>query len=231
MIKDNILKIKSEIENISRRINCSLSDITLVAVTKGVPSSRIKEAINAGICDIGENYIQEARDKYNEITRWIRENNQDIKLRWHFIGHLQKNKVKYIDIFDLIHSVDSLELAEEISKHSVKKNKFTNILLQVNISNEPTKFGIKKEDIFDNVYKIVKLPNLKILGLMTIAPFTDDAESVRWIFRELYNMFCEIKEKIIPLKYISAGMTQDWKVAIEEGANIIRLKTAIFGGE
>ncbi len=226
MITENITKIKQEIKIICSKINRPPEDIILLAATKGISQDKIKEAISAGIDNIGENYIQEARQKYFEGILWKEE--EKINVKWHFIGHLQKNKVKYIDIFDLIHSVDSIDLAEEINNYSRQKNKTTPILLQISISGEKTKFGIKKEDAFDNIYKISKFPNLKVEGFMTITPLVAEAEEVRWIFKEMYNLYKEVKGTI-PLKYLSMGMSQDWKVALEEGANIIRLKTAIFG--
>lgn len=136
--------------------------------------------------------------------------------------------MKYIDIFDLIHSVDSIDLAEEINNYSHKKNKITPILLQINLSGEKTKFGIKKEEVIDDIYKVSKLSNLKVEGFMTIVPLIADAEEVRWIFKEMHSLYKEVK-KALPLKYLSMGMSQDWRTALEEGANIIRLKTAIFG--
>ncbi len=221
MVKENILKLKERIGNA----------ITIVAVSKGRTAEEIREVIQAGITDIGENKVQEAVVKYNETTRQ-RDNEQRIK--WHMVGHLQTNKVKEaVRIFDLIQSVDSLHLAQEIDQQAAKINKVQDILIQVNTSGETTKFGLRPNETIEVIKEMVKLKNIKIQGLMTIAPLVDNPEKTRPYFRmlrELRDTINEVRCTKCNVQTLSMGMTDDFTVAIEEGSNMIRLGRAIFEG-
>ena len=200
----------------------------MVAVTKTATIEQIKEAIEAGIKIIGENKVQEAREKYLLLANY---NNRNIE--WHLVGHLQTNKVKYaVELFDLIHSVDSVKLAEEIDRRSRQFNKISDILIEVNVSGEKTKFGVKPEEVELLLREISPFPGIKVRGLMTVAPLTSDKEEVRLCFRRLR----ELSEKMVGLsieniemEYLSMGMTDDFEVAIEEGSNLIRIGRGIFG--
>ena len=223
MIKENVLKIKERISLICTKINRDPNTISVVAVSKGRTIDQIKEAIDVGITDIGENRVQEAVSKYKEIrnTEYAR------RIKWHMVGHLQTNKVKdAVKIFDLIHSVDSLHLAEEISKQASKINKVQDMLLEVKTSPEISKFGLKHNEVIEVIKDIVKLKNINIKGLITIAPVVDNPEKTRPYFRILR----ELKDTINNMPYLSMGMTDDYQVAIEEGSNMIRLGRAIFEG-
>ena len=184
----------------------------------------IEEAMEAGARVFGENKVQELCDKYEQLPK---------DLHWHLIGHLQRNKVKYIvDKAELIHSVDSLKLAEEISKEALKKNVEVNILIEVNVAEEESKFGVSVEETPDLVEQIAKLPGIHIQGLMTIAPYTEDPEENRPVFRTLKKLAVDIKKKNIDnvcMDVLSMGMTGDYQVAVEEGATLVRVGTGIFG--
>ena len=184
----------------------------------------IEAVIKEGIVDFGENKVQELCDKIETIHQ---------PLKWHMIGHLQRNKVKYIvDKVCLIHSVDSLRLAEQISEEATKKNSMVNILIEVNIANEDTKFGVSKEETLPLIQQIAKLPNIRIKGLMTIAPFVENPEDNRVHFANLRNLLIDIKSKNIDnidMDILSMGMTGDYEIAIEEGATMVRVGTGIFG--
>ena len=221
MIKGNIVKVKERIP----------SSVTLVAVSKGRTIEEIREAIAAGITDIGENKVQEALAKYNKLSTI------DYRLstiRWHMVGHLQTNKVKdAVKIFDLIQSVDSLKLAQEIDKQAAKIKKIQDILVQIKTSPEATKFGLRPEEAVGVTKEMSGLKNIKVKGLMTIAPIVDNPEKARPYFRivkELYNRINELSTIDYRLSTISMGMTDDFKVAIEEGSNMVRLGRAIFEG-
>lgn len=198
--------------------------VELEAAAKGQPPEKIKEAIEAGVKIIGENYVQEALLAQRVIGRSV---------RWHFIGHLQKNKVKKaVEIFDLIETVDSLELALEIEKRAAAAGKVMPVLIEVNSGREPQKFGVWPEKVIDLAREIVNLPHLRLMGLMTMGPFTGDPEEARPYFRETRLLFEELKKMNLPnceLRYLSMGMTNSYRVAIEEGANLIRIGTKIFG--
>lgn len=225
-LQENIQNIKERIARAAAKAGKSESDIQLVAVTKTVNADVINEAIRLGIQNIGENKVQEIMNKYDAIDR-----NSDV--RWHLIGHLQTNKVKYIiDKVALIHSVDSYKLASEINKRAKKIGRIMDILIQVNVSEEESKFGIKVEECQPLIEEIAKLSNIKVKGLMTIAPYVENPENVRPIFRKLKKLSIDIMDKNIDnisMEYLSMGMTGDFEVAIEEGANIVRIGTAIFG--
>lgn len=216
----NVLnKISSAIEKSNRKAE----DITLLAAIKTVDSDTINYAINKGISYIGENKAQEFLSKNDSI----------IDAHRHFIGHLQTNKVKdIIGKVELIHSVDSLKLAKEISKQSVKNNCVTDILLEVNIGEEESKWGFLPENIFSEINEISKLPNIFIKGLMAIPPICNNPEENRKYFRKMYKLFIDIQQKKIDnssMDILSMGMSDDFDVAIEEGATLIRLGTALFG--
>jgi len=198
--------------------------VKLIAVTKTIDVNTINEAINLGVTDIGENKVQEIQAKYDSIEK---------KVNWHMIGHLQTNKVKYIiEKVNLIHSLDRISLAEEIQKRASKKGIIANTLIQVNVAEEESKFGLKCEEVMSFIEKVNNYENIKIKGLMTVAPYSEDPEGVRYVFRNLRELFNKIKaEKYdnVEMKYLSMGMTNDYKIALEEGANIIRVGTGIFG--
>ncbi|HAP66716.1 MAG TPA: YggS family pyridoxal phosphate-dependent enzyme, partial [Nitrospinae bacterium] len=205
-IKGIIHKIKLAAERVGRKEE----SVKLVAVTKTVDVSRIKEAIRAGIKIIGENRVQEAREKFKDIGK---------EVEWHLIGHLQTNKVKYIfDIFSLIHSVDSLSLAEEIQKRAENKGLETDILIEVNLSGEKTKFGILPEKAINFVKDISRFKNINIMGLMTIPPFSESPEDSRKYFKMLRMLRDDIQREGIEMKELSMGMSNDFEVAVEEGA-------------
>lgn len=224
MIKDNLLEIQENIKRACEKSGRKKSDVELIAVSKTKPVSALMEAYESGCRIFGENKVQELVDKYEIMPK-------DIK--WHMIGHLQRNKVKYIvDKAALIHSVDSLKLAEEISKEALKKQVQVSILIEVNVAGEDTKFGVKPEETEALVCKIAALPGISIKGLMTIAPYVDDPEENRQYFGQLKQLSVDINQKNIDnvnMSVLSMGMTGDYTVAIEEGATFIRVGTGIFG--
>lgn len=224
MIQDNIDAIRKRVAEAAERSGRKFEDIMIIAVTKTVDTDRIQQAVSCGMKELGENRVQELCDKYDII---------DHSCSWHLIGHLQTNKVKYIaDKVKLIHSLDRLELAEEIQKRAEKLNRIIDVLLQVNIAEEESKFGMHKDKVMDFVQTIAKYPNIRVKGLMTIAPLAENPEDVRWVFREAKKLLIDIKaENIdnIAMDYLSMGMSGDFETAIEEGSNIVRIGTAIFG--
>jgi len=224
-LKEVIEKINHNIRHWAKKANRDPETIRLVAVSKTVSAQRVEEAIIAGATLFGENYIQEAKIKYDTLSSY------DVK--WHFIGHLQTNKAKYATaIFDLIHCVDSLKLAKALNKEAGKINKIQNILVQVNISKEDSKSGVSEEKTIDLIKNISKLTNLSVNGLMTMPPFFDNPEKARPYFKALKELGDFIKKQAIPNVYmneLSMGMSGDFQVAIEEGATMVRIGTAIFG--
>ncbi len=224
-IKENIDSILKKVDSACKKAGRDPNDITVIAVSKTVDSIRAKEAVEAGIINLGENRVQELIKKYQEL--------QYTDVKWHMIGHLQKNKVKYIiDKAVLIHSVESLSLAEEINKRAIQNNLISNILLELNIGEEDSKFGISEENVYDFVKNMEQFESIKVLGLMTVAPFCENPEDVRWVFKKMKNIYDKISTlnlKNTEMKYLSMGMTNDFEIAIEEGSNIIRIGTAIFG--
>ena len=223
MLRDNISRIKERIVLACEKNNRGSEEIVVVAVSKGRPAEQIKEAIAAGITDIGENRVQEALVKYQGL--W--------EIRWHMIGHLQTNKVKdAVKIFDLIQSVDSLRLAAEIDRQAVKISKVQDVLVEIKTSSEATKFGLLPEEAMAALEEIAELKNINIKGLMTIAPLADEPEKARPYFRMLRELRDEINALGItpyPLPVLSMGMTDDFTVAVEEGSTMVRLGRAIFG--
>ena len=225
MIKQNINYIQQKIENATKKTTYS-QPVTLIAVSKTKPIEDVLEAYNNGIRDFGENKVQELSMKYEQLPKDI---------RWHMIGHLQRNKVKdVVGKAYLIHSVDSLRLAEEISKESVKKNLDTDILIEVNIAMEDTKFGFSDYDSLLTILQDISiLPNIHIKGLMTVAPYTENPEENRCYFSKLKKLAVDIMQENIDnvkVDILSMGMTGDYSVAIEEGATHVRVGTGIFGG-
>lgn len=224
MLKQNLIQVEEKINAACERAGRSRSEVTLIAVSKTKPIPMLSEIYEEGIRDFGENKVQEILEKYGELP-------EDIK--WHMIGHLQRNKVKsVIDKVSLIHSVDSFRLAEEINIQAKKKNITVPILVQVNIAGEDTKFGITQEDAIALTEQIAELDNLRIQGLMTIAPLVNDPEDNRQYFRGIRQLSVDIRNKNIDnvcMDILSMGMTGDYEVAIEEGATMVRVGTGIFG--
>ncbi len=224
IIKNNLEIINEKIKKAALKTNRNPEEIKLVAVTKTATIEQIKEAISVGVKIIGENKVQEAKEKYQILSTDI---------EWHLVGHLQTNKVKYaIEIFDLIHSVDSIKLAKEIDRRSLQFGMITNVLVEVNVSGEETKYGIKPEEVEPFLEEISEFSRIKVRGLMTIAPIVEDKEEVRPYFRKLRKLFEKIEienMKNIRMDYLSMGMTEDFEAAIEEGANMVRIGRGIFG--
>lgn len=224
MIIENIQTIQKNIREACEKSSRNYEDVTLLCVSKTKPVSMIKEAYDYGMREFGENKVQELCEKTEVLP-------SDIK--WHMIGHLQRNKVKYIiGKTELIHSVDSERLAEEISKESIKKNVTTNILIEVNIAGEKTKFGVAPDEVVSFVEKIAKFPGICVKGLMTIAPFVENPEENREFFKNLRKLSIDITNKHIDnvsMSILSMGMTGDYMAAIEEGATHVRVGTGIFG--
>lgn len=219
-----MLKVQENIENALIRSGRKSENVNIIAVTKTVDVDIINEIISLGINNIGENKVQEIQKKYDNISD---------NVNWHMIGHLQSNKVKYIvDKVNLIHSLDRLSLAKEINKRAKAKGIVKDVLIQVNISEEKSKFGLKKEEVVPFIEKILEMENIRIKGLMTMAPYVDNPEEVRYVFRDLKNLGYQIENRNyekVEMEYFSMGMTNDYKVAIEEGSNMVRLGTALFG--
>ncbi len=224
MIAENLQEIRSRIAAAAHRAGRNESDIKLIAVSKTKPVEMIEECIKAGQYVFGENKVQELVHKIPQLPE---------KLEWHLIGHLQKNKVKYIvDQVELIHSVDTVALAEQIQKEAAKKKCDVNILLEVNVAREDTKSGFYMEDVYDACRQISKFPNVHVRGLMTVAPFVANPEENRVIFQNLKHLLVDIQGKKVDnihMTELSMGMTNDYEIAVEEGATMVRVGTAIFG--
>ncbi|MFO7713082.1 YggS family pyridoxal phosphate-dependent enzyme [Desulfosarcina sp.] len=224
-MKQNLERIKQRIAAAAIACGRDPATIRLVAVSKTVDASRVAEAIDAGADILGENYIQEARKKFSALG--------GRPVQWHFIGHLQSNKAKYaVQMFDLIHSLDSIKLAEALDKAAQKINKVQNLLVQVNISREETKSGIETANVIDLIAQVSQLENVRVKGLMTMPPFFNAPEQARPFFQRLARLRERIVEHRIPgvsMEELSMGMTGDFEVAIAEGATLVRIGTAIFG--
>ncbi|WP_315168553.1 YggS family pyridoxal phosphate-dependent enzyme [Metaclostridioides mangenotii] len=224
-IKDNLFEIRKSIKEATNKADRSENEVTLLAVTKTVETDAIQEAMANGVTEVGENKPQELVRKYDIIGD---------KVMWHLIGSLQTNKVKYIiDKIHMIHSLDRISLAKEIQKQAEKVDRTIKCLVQVNISKEESKHGIYREDVVDFVKEVSNnFKNIKIEGMMTMAPFTEDEVEVRSVFKGLKELSNEIKDLNIPnvdMDVLSMGMSHDYKIAIEEGATIVRVGTSIFG--
>ena len=224
MILENIKQVEENIIKSCEKVGRDPKEVTLIAVSKTKLYTAIEEALPSGVLDYGENKVQELTEKYEILPKDI---------RWHMIGHLQRNKVKYlVGKVELIHSVDSLRLANQIETEFAKKNEIANILIEVNMANEESKFGITSETTEQLVREISKLEHVRIKGLMTIAPYTDNPETNREYFRNMKKLSVDITEKNIDnvsMNVLSMGMTGDYQVAIEEGATMVRVGTGIFG--
>lgn len=224
MVKENLAQVRDNIKRACEKAGRNPEEITLISVSKTKPVPMLEEAYAAGSRNFGENKVQEITDKYPQLP-------EDI--RWHMIGHLQRNKVKYIiDKVSLIHSVDSLRLAQEISSQAQKKQVDVNILVEVNVAGEESKFGIACEETLQLIEEISILPHVHVKGLMTIAPFVANPEDNREYFRQIRELAVDIGKKNIDnvnMSVLSMGMTGDYMVAIEEGATMVRVGTGIFG--
>lgn len=224
-MKDRIDRIRDRIKDAALACGRDPTTVKLVAVSKTVPVDILRQATEAGVRIFGESYVQEALSKMNEID--------DPAVSWHFIGHLQSNKAKYVvHGFDLIHSVDSLKLASEINRQAEKLGKIQAILVQVNIAGEPTKSGIDAKNTLSLIEGISQLPHLRIKGLMTLPPFFDQPEKVRPYFRTLSRLKDEIQAagmNNVEMAELSMGMSGDFEAAIAEGATMVRIGTALFG--
>ena len=224
-IRENLEEIKARIKKSAEKSGRSAEDITLIAVTKTHPAEAINEAISCGVTDIGENKVQEIMEKYDKVKKGV---------RWHLIGHLQTNKVKYIiDKVYMIHSVDSVKLLEEIEKQAEKHDvDEIKVLIQVNMSGEESKFGISIDDVEEMLDVVKSLKRVKVCGFMTILAKIDSGMSNRLQFRDINNKFIDIsknKYDNVDMKFLSMGMSGDFEMAIEEGSNMVRVGTAIFG--
>ena len=224
MLKDRLEEVEERIQEACRRAGRDRSEVTLIAVSKTKPAEVLKEAYDLGIRVFGENKVQEITEKYEVLPKDI---------RWHMIGHLQTNKVKYIaDKVELIHSVDSLKLAETIEKEAAKRHRTIDILVEVNVAEEESKFGLKVEEVIPFIEKVAGFSHINVRGLMTIAPFVENPEKNRSVFADLRKLSVDITEKNIDnvnVSILSMGMTNDYEVAIEEGATMVRVGTGIFG--
>lgn len=224
MLTENVIEVEKNIQAACDRAGRSREEVRLIAVSKTKPVSDIEEVLTTGILDYGENKVQELSDKYDVLPK---------NIRWHMIGHLQRNKVKYlIGKTVLIHSVDSLRLAEQIEHEAAKADTIMNVLIEVNVAGEESKFGTTCNEAIELVRAVTALKHVKIKGLMTIAPFTDNPEDNRIYFKKLKQLSVDIKSKNIDnvdMDELSMGMTGDYEVAIEEGATMVRVGTGIFG--
>jgi pyridoxal phosphate enzyme (YggS family) len=220
-VKENLLRVRERIERAAQKAGRDPKEIKLVAVSKTVEVARIKEAIEAGVSILGENYVQEAQKKIEALGKPV---------SWHFIGHLQSNKVRdAVRLFDVIHSIDSIPLAEELNRRAEQPDRVIKVMIEVNLSKEATKFGTDEEKVLNLAKRIQSSKHLSLEGLMTMPPYFDSPE----MSRPYYVALRELKERMtkegIPMKELSMGMSNDFEIAIEEGATYVRVGTAIFG--
>ena len=222
-IKENLEEIRSKINSACEKSGRNPKDVTILAVTKTIDAERINEAVALGLCDLGENRVQELLSKYELVKGDV---------RWHLIGHLQSNKVKYIaDKVCMIHSVESLSLAKEIERQCAKINKVMDILVEINISGEESKSGISPEDAENFVTEVSKFEHIRVMGLMTMAPFGAKDEELHKIFSNLYKISVDISSKKLDnviMECLSMGMTGDYEIAVEENSTIVRIGTGLF---
>jgi len=228
-LSENIKTIYRRISHAAMRSERNPEDVKLIAVTKTVSTERIKEAIDWGLRIFGESRVQEAKEKIEEFFRLTHNTLRFTPISWHLVGHLQKNKAKMaVQLFDLIHSLDSIGLAAELNKYAEKAGKIQRVLLQIKLSEEETKYGVSKKDLMDLLDALIKMKSLKLEGLMTMPPFFDNPEMARPYFKELR----ELRDKAIRSGYelpeLSMGMTNDFEIAIEEGATMVRIGAGIF---
>ncbi|MCL2576546.1 MAG: YggS family pyridoxal phosphate-dependent enzyme [Defluviitaleaceae bacterium] len=228
MIIENVAKIREKISASAKKSSRDPAEIKVIGVTKTVGVQLISELLTAGVTEIGENRVQDFLPKYDEF-----QNLENRPSEWHFIGHLQRNKVKFIsDKVDLIHSVDSLPLADEINRRGEKIGKIINILAEINISGESSKYGLQPDEILEFVKNLVNMRFVRLSGLMTVAPFVENPEENRDYFKKMRNLMVDINTKSVyhaELGNLSMGMSLDYEVAIEEGATMVRIGTALFG--
>lgn len=224
MILENLQEVEERIQKACEKSGRNREEVLLIAVSKTKPVEMIEEAMSAGIIDFGENKPQELKEKYDVLPK---------NLKFHMIGHLQRNKIKYIiDRAVMIHSIDSLRLAEAVNEEAEKHGVVMPVLVEVNVAKEESKFGLMPEETEEFIRQIAKLPNIRVEGLMTIAPFVEDAEENREFFVKLRKLYVDIKSKNIDnvsMHHLSMGMTGDYEVAIQEGATMVRVGTGIFG--
>lgn len=224
MLAQNFAEVENNINKACQRAGRNRDEVTLIAVSKTKPVEMLQEAYDLGSRVFGENKVQEIMDKYDALPKDI---------SWHMIGHLQRNKIKYIiDKVDLIHSVDSVRLAEAIEKEAAKRDVIANILLEVNVAKEDTKFGLMPEEVEDVIEEISKFSHIRVKGLMTIAPFVENPEENRGYFKRLRKLSVDIESKKVDnvtMSILSMGMTNDYEIAIEEGATMVRVGTGLFG--
>lgn len=228
MIKDRLAKVHKDIEAVCKRIGRNPKEIILVGATKYADAAQIKEAVAAGLKHIGENRVQDALEKFAILDQ------EHIHATRHMLGHLQTNKAgDAVEIFDLIQSVDSIRLTDEIEKHAVKFNKMVEILVEVNTSGEEQKFGVLEAEVLPLIEEISRCEHIRLSGLMTLAPYTPDKGIIRKCFRDLRELFDAVEDEYathprVAMKYLSMGMTEDYAIAIEEGSNMVRIGRAIF---
>ena len=222
-IADNLAQIKQNIAKAKAKSPAVEEEVTLVVVSKMHTVEELKEVLACGEKILGENRVQELLEKYEPLPK---------EIHWHLIGHLQTNKVKYIaDKVELIHSLDSMDLAKEISKQMVKLGGVMNCLVQVNVAQEEQKFGLAVEEVENFIEEVSQLEGIKIMGLMHIAPNFENKEETRPLFRQMYELFISLREKNIPnveMRYLSMGMSGDYEIAVEEGSNMVRIGSAVF---
>ena len=223
-IADNLKIVQHRIQEALQKSDDPSKKVDLIAVTKTVPVSRIQEAVSEGITQIGENKVQEILAKFDEI---------DAQVKWHMIGHLQRNKVKYIiDKVSLIHSVDSVSLLQEINRRAEMNHHVMQCLLQVNVSGETSKYGVDPSEIDHILQAIERLQSVKIIGLMTMAPYFDNPEKSRDCFKRLHAIYQELKARElqqVEMKILSMGMSNDFEIAVQEGSTMVRIGSALFG--
>ena len=221
-MKERLESVLRRIESAAKRVGRDPSEITLVAVSKNFPAEAVKEAYSLGMRNFGENRAQELREKYEEL--------KDLDITWHFIGRIQTNKVKYfVPIADYVHSVWRKEELDEIEKRASKLGKTMKIFVEMNISGEESKAGIRENEIREFLNVANSYDHIEVIGLMTMAPFVEDPEEVRWVFRRLREIRDEMSKDFPSLKELSMGMSNDFEIAVEEGATFVRIGTAIFG--
>ncbi|MFH1858447.1 MAG: YggS family pyridoxal phosphate-dependent enzyme [Candidatus Omnitrophota bacterium] len=222
-IRENLLSVQKRIEQARRNAPSPDAPVGLIGITKEVPLEGLREAVQGGLLDLGENRVQEAREKIPELPQ----------VRWHMVGHLQRNKAKEaIGLFHLIHSVDSFRLAEALEQEASRLGKEISVLLQVKLHERATQYGVKPEEVFPLARAVAGMEHLRLLGLMTIAPLSEEPEASRPCFRclrELKEALEKEKNPRVEMRYLSMGMSQDFEVAVEEGANLVRIGRAIFG--
>lgn len=222
-IRENLAVIRNRIDNALIASGRKPGEVTLIGVSKTIDSDTVKQAVNYGLQNFGENRVQELQGKFNLVEN----------VKWHMIGRLQRNKVKYIiDKVAMIHSLDRLSLAREINRQAEKINRSVPVLVQVNPANEESKAGLPYEEVIPFIETIYNLKNIKVMGLMLIAPLAEDPETVRPYFTMMKQLFDGIKQDNYPhieMKYLSMGMSNDFEIAIEEGSNMVRIGTGIFG--